>query len=196
MPLAVSNQVRIEKGLGGVAPGRELDSPLAEAMIGAIRDVAKTKGPHSIVVVTGGADSCNPESGELIRREAERAEVELKMFVIGFDVPPEEADAIRAMVAMIPGATYEDAPDPSALRSTLAEIQTEVNHQASEEPAGPTSPPVSETACDHPYLPLRAGSSWTYSTPRMACDTGALAAPADRTTRRKRRWTSHSEMLA
>jgi hypothetical protein len=66
---------------------------------------------------------------------------------------------------MIPGATYEDAPDPSALRSTLAEIQTEVNHQASEEPAGPTSPRVAETACDHPYLPLRAGSSWTYSTP-------------------------------
>ncbi len=78
VPLAVSNLVRIEKGLDGVAPGSEADSPLAEAMIAAIRDVAKTKGPHSIVVVTGGADSCNPESGELIRREAERAGVELK----------------------------------------------------------------------------------------------------------------------
>ncbi len=165
VPLAVSNLVRIEKGLDGVAPGSEADSPLAEAMIAAIRDVAETRGPHSIVVVTGGADSCNPESGELIRREAERAGVELKVFVIGFDIPPDEAEAVRAMVAMIPGATYEEAPDVSALRSTLTEVQAEINLQADEEAAGPPAPASAETACDHPYMPLRTGSSWTYSTP-------------------------------
>jgi len=166
VPLATSNLVKIEKGLGGVAPGPESDSPLAEAMIAAIRDVAKTKGPHSIVVVTGGADSCNPESGELIRREAERAGVELKVFVIGLDVPPEEADAVRAMVAMIPGATYQDAPDPAALRSALTEIQTEVNHQVAEDSTESPTPAVAASACDHPYFPLRTGSSWTYSTPQ------------------------------
>jgi hypothetical protein len=166
VPLALSNRVKIEAGLGDVAPGSEPDSPLAEAMIAAIRDVAKTKGPHSIVVVTGGADSCNPESGELIRREAERAGVELKVFVIGLDVPPEEAEAVRAMVAMIPGATYQEAPDAAALRGALTEIQTEVNHQAGEEPPDLPPPAVAQTACDHPYFPLRTGSSWTYSTPQ------------------------------
>jgi hypothetical protein len=165
IPLAVSNQVRIEEGLGGVAPGPESDSALAEAMIAAIRDVAKTKGPHSIVVVTGGADSCNPESGELIRQEAERAGVDLKMFVIGFDVPPADAEAIRAMVAMIPGATYEDAPEASALRDVLTEIQTEVNQQVAEGSSETPTPAAAQSACDHPYFPLRSGSSWTYSTP-------------------------------
>ena len=164
VPLAVSNQVKIAEGLGGIAPAPESNSPLAEAMIAAIQDLAETKGPHSIIVVTGGADSCNPESGELIRREAERAGVELKLFVVGLDVPPEEAEAIRAMVAMLPGATYKDAPDATGLRSALITIQAEVNRQAEEDFPEPPPAVGSETACDHPYFPLRSGSSWTYST--------------------------------
>jgi hypothetical protein len=164
VPLAVSNQVQIAEGLGGIAPAPESDSPLAEAMIAAIQDLAETKGPHSIIVVTGGADSCNPESGELIRQEAERAGVELKLFVVGLDVPPEEAEAIRAMVAMLPGATYKDAPDATGLRSALITIQAEVNRQAEEDSPEPPPAVGSETACDHPYFPLRSGSSWTYST--------------------------------
>jgi hypothetical protein len=165
VPLALSNQGRIEEGLGGVAPGPQSDSALAEAMIAAIRDVAKTKGPHSIVVVTGGADSCNPESGQLIRQEADRAGVDLKMFVIGFDVPPEDAEAIRAMVAMIPGATYEDAPKASALRDILTGIQAEVNRQVTEVTTESPTTAAAESACDHPYFPLRTGSSWTYAMP-------------------------------
>ena len=166
VPLALSNQVSIEKGLGGVASGPKSDSPLAQAMIAAIRDVAATRGPHSIVVVTGGADSCNPESGELIRQEAERAGVELKVFVVGFDLTPTDAEAVRAMVAMIPGATYQDAPEPTALRRALTEIQTDVNLQAADDSTGSPTPAVGgTTACDHPYLPLRSGSSWSYATP-------------------------------
>lgn len=176
VPLAVSNQVRIEKGLGGVASGPKSDSPLAQAMISAIRDVAATRGPHSIIVVTGGADSCNPESGELIRREAERAGVELKVFVVGFDLTPEDAEAVRAMVAMIPGATYQDAPEPTALRRALTEIQTELNLQAADDSTGSPTPELADTACDHPYLPLRAGSSWTYATSEGTMTWGVASA--------------------
>ena len=181
VPLAVSNQVKIAEGLGDIAPAPESDSPLAEAMIAAIRDVAETKGPHSIIVVTGGADSCNPESGELIQQEAERAGVELKMFVVGLDVSPEEAVAIRAMVAMIPGATYKDAPDATGLRSALTTIQAEVNRQAEEDASEPPPAEGSETACDHPYLPLRSGSSWTYSTTEgtSTWSVGSAAGTAD-----------------
>jgi len=181
VPLAVSNQVRIAEGLGGIAPAPESDSPLAEAMIAAIRDVAETKGPHSIIVVTGGADSCNPESGELIRREAERAGVDLKMFVVGLDVSPEEAEAIRAIVALIPGAIYKDAADATSLRSALTAIQAEVNRQAEEDSAEPPPAEQSETACDHPYFPLRSGSSWTYATTEGAVtwSTGSVGGTAD-----------------
>ena len=181
VPLALSNQVKIAEGLGGIAPAPESDSPLAEAMIAAIRDVAETKGPHSIIVVTGGADSCNPESGELIRREAERAGVDLKMFVVGLDVPPEEAEAIRAIVALIPGATYKDAAGATGLRSALTAIQAEVNRQAEEDSAEGPPAERSETACDHPYFPLRPGSSWTYSTTEGAVtwSTGSVGGTAD-----------------
>jgi hypothetical protein len=134
-------------------------------MIAAIRDVAATGGPQSIVIVTGGADSCNPEAGQLIRQEAERAGVEMRVFVVGFQVPPDEAEAVRALVAMIPGATYKEAAEPSALRSALTEIQTEINRQAAgTTKTTPTAPAHAVTACDHPYMPLRTGASWTYAT--------------------------------
>jgi hypothetical protein len=165
VPLAASNQGEIEGTLGNVEASPESDSAVAQAMVGAIRDMASTDGPHSIVVVTGGADLCNPEAGELIRQEAQRAGIELRLFVIGFEVPPDEVEAVKAFVELIPGATYTDAPQAEALRSALAGIQTEVDRMAEEalaprpEPGGFTS----AHACDHPYFPLRTGATWTYA---------------------------------
>jgi hypothetical protein len=165
VPLAASNQGAIEGSLGNVEAAPESDSALAQAMVGAIRDMASTDGPHSIVVVTGGADLCNPEAGELIRQEADRAGIELRMFVVGFEVPPDEVDAVKAFVELIPGATYTDAPQTAALRTALAGIQTEVDLMAEEafEPRPEPGGYSSAHACDHPYFPLRTGATWTYA---------------------------------
>jgi hypothetical protein len=165
VPLAASNQGEIEGTLGDVEAGPESDSAVAKAMVAAIRDMASTDGPHSIVVVTGGADLCNPEAGELIRQEADRAGIELRMFVVGFEVPPDEIDAVKAFVELIPGATYTDAPQPAALRTALTGIQDEVDRMA-EEALAPSPEPggfTSAHACDHPYFPLRTGATWTYA---------------------------------
>jgi len=166
VPLAASNQGAIEGSLGEVEAAPESDSALAQAMVGAIRDMASTDGPHSIVVVTGGADLCNPEAGELIRQEADRAGIELRMFVVGFEVPPDEIEAVKGLVELIPGATYTDAPQPAALRTALAGIQTEVDLMAEEafDPRPELGASTSVHACDHPYLPLRTGASWSYAT--------------------------------
>jgi len=162
VPLAASNQGEIEGTLGEVEAAPESDSAVAQAMVGAIRDMASTDGPHSIVVVTGGADLCNPEAGELIRQEAERAGIELRLFVIGFEVPPDEVEAVKAFVELIPGATYTDAPQAAALRTALVEIQTEVNRMAVEAFEPEPGRRTGANACDHPYLPLRSGASWSY----------------------------------
>ena len=167
VPFATANQDEIESGLGGVDSSPQSDSPVAEAMISAIKDMASTDGPHSIVVVTGGSDSCNPESGALIQQEAERAGIEMKLFVIGFEVAPDEVEAVRALVDLVPGATYLDAPDAAALRQRLTEVQTDVNRRAAEafeEPAEPPASRAAATACDHPYLPMRSGATWTLAT--------------------------------
>ena len=166
VPFALANQDTIEGSLGGVAAAPQSDSPVGETMISAIKDMASTAGPHSMVLVTGGADSCNPESGVLIQQEAERAGVELKVFVIGFEVPPDEIEAVRALVDFVPGATYLDAPNPSSLRQQLTTAQTDVNRRAEESfrSASPTSAPrAGATACDHPYFPMRSGAAWTYA---------------------------------
>ena len=70
VPLAPANQGLISDQLAALTAGAGADAALAEAMVAAIRDLAATAGPHSLVVVTGGADSCNPEAGQLIAREA------------------------------------------------------------------------------------------------------------------------------
>jgi Ca-activated chloride channel family protein len=164
VPLAASNQQAIEGGLGDVAASPDSESALAQAMVAAIRDLTSTEGPHSIVAVTGGVDSCNPEAAELVRREAEQAGIDLRMYVVGFEVAPEEAAAVKAFVEQIPGATYTEAAQVEDLERVLVEIQTEVNRRAVEslEP-GPVAS-SSGDACDHRYFPLRSGATWNYAT--------------------------------
>ena len=178
---APANQSAIAEGALGLQVGGAAESPLAQSMVAAIRDLNTTRGPHSIVVVTGGADSCNPQAGELLAREAESAGIDLQTYVVGFQVPPEEAQALKTLAEAAPGGTYYDAPDAQALRQALDTIQrrieqpgiassltgpqaTEDQGEAEEEPdsSQPTGGYESQTACDHPYFPLRQGASWTY----------------------------------
>lgn len=151
VPFRPANQSEIAAELETLQTGSSPESALAQAMIDAIRDLATTDGPQSLVVVTGGGDSCNPQAGELIAQEAERAGIRLQTFVVGFDVSDEEATAIKGMVSETPGAIYYDAPDEEALRQVLAEIQQQVDNVGQ------------ETACNHPYFPLKPGARWDFS---------------------------------
>jgi hypothetical protein len=182
---APANQTAVADGALGLHVGAATESALAQSMVAAIRDLNSARGPHSIVVVTGGADSCNPQAGELLAREAAAAGIDLQTYVIGFQVPPEEAEALKTLAAAAPGGTYYDAVDADSLRLVLGTIQrtieqpdlasrligaqaTVVAEQPEEEPSGggesqPTDGYESQTACDHPYFPLRQGASWSYS---------------------------------
>ncbi len=156
VPFATSNQDKIATQLEGVKAGSDSNSDLSEAMISAIRDLAAKGGPHSLVVVTGGADACNPQAGELIAQEAQRAGVDLKTYVVGFQVSADDSQALKNQVGSIPGGELQTAEDADGLRTVLASIQRKVDATASGQASG-------ETACDHPYLPLRAGATWSYS---------------------------------
>jgi hypothetical protein len=223
VPLAPDNQARIAQELAGVSSGQAPDSALAEAMIAAIRDLAPVAGPRSLVVVTGGYDSCQAEAGRMVAQEAARAGIDLRTFVIGFQVEPEEAEAIKELVAQTGNALYLDAPDEEALAAALSSVQAYVDSPTSHNlaavqqlatalalaeapaataeviatpgqaatPAGDSEPaptatatasptatatptpavvgtpdPVgdyrAQSACDHPYFPLREGATWTY----------------------------------
>ncbi|MGA9192212.1 MAG: hypothetical protein WBZ24_10800 [Anaerolineales bacterium] len=160
VPFAQSNQDQIANQLGDVTVGANSDAALAEATIAAIKDLAATGGPHSLVVVTGGADACNPQAGELIAQEADRAGIDLKTYVVGYQVPADEADALKTQVGAIPGASLQTAEDEAGLRKVLTAIQAEVD--ATAQSGGQAT---GKTACDHPYFPLRPGASWSYGGP-------------------------------
>jgi hypothetical protein len=162
VPFAQSNQDQIADELGGVSVGANSDSALSEAMIAAIKDLAATGGPHSLVVVTGGPDACNPQAGELIAQEADRAGIDLKTYVVGFQVSADDAEALKTQVGAIPGSSYQAAEDETSLRAALAAIQAQVDATAGSSQSQGAS---TATACDHPYFPLRPGATWTYSGP-------------------------------
>lgn len=186
VPFAASNHQQIADQLSGLAVGASTESALGEAMISAIRDLSDEGGPQYMVVVTGGADSCNPEAGRLIAEEAQRSGINLQTFVVGFQVPPQESDALRRMVQASGDAAYFEAADGDELRRILDSIQRLIeeaeplpddlgrapvaapegeDEQESQPPAAPADALGydSQTACDHPYFPLRAGAHWDYS---------------------------------
>jgi hypothetical protein len=226
VPLAPASQPAIADRIKIVQSGGNAEAALAEAIIAAIGDLGATAGPHTLVVVTGGEDSCQPETGRLIAEEAERAGIELQTFVVGFQVDEAGAQAIKEMVESVEDGVYLDAPDASALQAIINAVQGFVDEpetttvadviaigaspqptpgpaeattvaQATASGDGPTPQataggdepqpqptatpdapaptaqgqdgPVdttgypSQTACDHPYFPMREGSVWNYS---------------------------------
>ncbi len=208
VPLAPSNQSEISSRALDVQAGAAADAAVGEAMLAAIGDLAATDGPHTLVVITGGADSCNAEAGQLIAQEAERAGIRLQTFVVGYQVSDEEAEAIRGMVDAAGDSTFLNALDRDALREILEAIQAYVDDpstdfptitlgtpapvavgpdataapNATSAPADPTDPSdpaatevvepgvtpepsgyAAQSACDHPYYPLRLGATWTYA---------------------------------
>ncbi len=158
VPFSAANQSAIADRLLGLQVGAAAESALAEAMLAAIRDLDTARGPHYIVVVTGGADSCNPQAGELIASEAERVGISLETYVVGFQVTEQDAAALKTMSEAATGATYYDAPNAAALRNVLGSIQRRI-----EQPAAAAGDYDAQTACDHPYFPLRQGATWNFS---------------------------------
>jgi hypothetical protein len=136
VPLTPASQGLISDRLAALTGGAGADAALADAMVAAIRDLAAKPGLHSLVVVTGGADSCNPEAGQLIAREAGKAGIKLELFVVAFQVSDEDAAAIKGVVDQTSGATYLSAADADELRQTLAAIQAHVDHPTTTTVAG------------------------------------------------------------
>jgi hypothetical protein len=156
VPLAPSSQKLISDKAFTLEAGKATDSALAQAIVTAIRDLATKKGPHSLVVVTGGADSCNPEASQVVAQEAKRSGIDLETYVIGFEVSEAEAQAIKVVADEVPQGRYIDAPTEMALRTTLRGVQDRIDH--------PAAKYVKQSACDYPYFPMRKGASWEYST--------------------------------
>ena len=234
VPLAPANQAQISTHLLALTAGSNSDAAMAQAMIAAIRDLSRLKGKQTLVVVTGGADSCTPQAGQLIAAEAQKAGIALQLFVIGYQVPAGDGVGVQGLVDGA-GGTFVKADTKLQLKMVIDSIQQYVESQkgvtvssvvataaavvgtanvvsastptppsaSSPTPPGastptppgassPTPPGASETpgavstgaaaaatasatqggavavgtgqtACDHPYFPLRPGATWTFT---------------------------------
>jgi hypothetical protein len=132
VPPAPDSRPQITAELETLRAGSSADAALAQAMIAAIGDLATVPGPKSLVVVTGGHDSCQVEAGRLVAQEAQRVGVALQTFVIGFQVAPAEAEAIKEIAAAAGDGLYLDAPDEGSLRQIVEAIQRYVENPVPE----------------------------------------------------------------
>jgi hypothetical protein len=155
VPIAGKSQQLISQKAAQLEAGQSTDSALAQAVVAAIRDLAANQGAHSLVVVTGGADSCNPEAGQVIAQEAKRSGIDLDTYVIGFGVSDTEAQAIKVVFDQAPKARILGAKNKAELELTLRGVQDRIDH--------PAAKYTGQSACDYPYYPLRKGASWEYS---------------------------------
>ncbi len=104
--------------------GANENAALARAMIAGIKELAVLPAPHSLVVITGGGDTCIPDAERLVQTEADRAGIDLQIFIIGFDVDQQGATAIKGFIAaMGDQAIYFDSPDESSLVDAIQTVQ-------------------------------------------------------------------------
>ena len=136
VPLAPASQAKISDRLATLPGGAGVDAALGVALVAAIRDLAATRGPHTLVVVTGGPDSCNPQAGQLIAQEAGRQHIQLQLFVVGYQVSDADGVAIKDVVDQTSGGAYIAAHTVVELRRTLAAIQTYVDKPTGSSVAG------------------------------------------------------------
>jgi hypothetical protein len=190
VPFAPANQTQIVTKLSQLAPGTKPDAALSQAMIAAIHDLAQYRGPHWLVVVTGGVDSCEAGANQAIADAAKQSGIELESYVIGYQLDDTEALAVKGYVGSLPNSSYLPAPDAPSLRAIMGAIQDFINAPSdlmrtaiaqaalptATKPAPPTptlAPPTvtalpsptpypAQTACDNPYWPLRTGAEWKY----------------------------------
>jgi hypothetical protein len=130
VPVAVANQAEIADGALGLEASTTSDSDLAEAMIAAIHDLAGMTGKQTLVVITGGTDTCDAQATQLIQQAAAQAGITLQQFIIGMDLDPAEEAALKQVVATS-GAIYLAAPDDDTLRNILLAIQNHIDHPSS-----------------------------------------------------------------
>ena len=124
LPIGIGQNQQIAQQVNNLSPGSNEQAPLARTMIAAIRELSYLPPPHSLVVVTGGEDSCLTNAEALIKSEAELAGIELKLFVVGFDVGSQNADAIKGMIASLGDqALFLDAQNESSFLNALQAIQ-------------------------------------------------------------------------
>jgi hypothetical protein len=128
VPLTPASQTQISTHLLSITSGASPDAAMSQAMVSAIRDLAKLKGKHTLVVVTGGADSCSPQAGELIAAEAQKAGIDLKLFMIGYQVPASDIGALQGVVDGS-GGNYVNADNKVQLSEVLTSIQQYVQDQ-------------------------------------------------------------------
>ena len=219
VPLRPASQTQISTHLLALTTGSNAAAAMSQAMISAIADLAPLSGKHTLVVVTGGADSCSPQAGQLIEAEAKKAGIDLQMFVVGYQVPEGDGTAIQGLVDAT-GSNFVSADTKDQLTHVLTTIQTFAQDSTTTDvtgvmataaaavgtqnvvvpgtpqggtPVAQTTPvsggtpephktPVSggtaaptavttgsgsggtgQTACDHPYWPMRPGATWTFS---------------------------------
>ncbi len=150
----------IAKAVRAIKPKGE--TPLAESVRVAARQLEKYEGSASIVIVSDGKDECGGDPCAAAR-EVIASGVHVRMHVVGFDVGQAEAQQLQCIAREGKGL-YFSAADARQLGKALREVEREVastpDFAASARCPPPDRGSTKPTTCDCRPEAMKAGAVW------------------------------------
>lgn len=119
VPIGAGNQSDLSAAVADYEPFGE--TPIAYALQEAGKDLG-TEGQRSILLVSDGISTCDPDPCEVAADLAE-AGVDLAIHVVGFDVDDAAREQLRC-IAEAGNGQYVDAQDAESLTSALTQVST------------------------------------------------------------------------
>jgi serine/threonine-protein kinase len=134
----------IRAKIEGLAPAGS-QSPLSEALVNAFNDLNLAPDKrNALIVLTDGADSCDPEGAAQVAQFMERLNIKIDTYIVGLNIAePSTAESLRALARASDGI-FLAANSSNELRDVLEQIQD--NLRAERPPRdiaqAPTATPV------------------------------------------------------
>lgn len=115
-------------------------TPIALALRVAGEELAKTRAPSGLVLISDGKEMCGGNPASEAATLTEKLKLDFGVQVVGFGVKPDEQQAL-AEIARAGKGKYYDAPSPTALRDVVQMLARRI-----EEVAEPVSPKLKVAA--------------------------------------------------
>ncbi|MBN1955412.1 MAG: trypsin-like peptidase domain-containing protein [Anaerolineae bacterium] len=144
------NSQKIVDAISGLQAGSPPDAaPLSAAIVAAIAELASNSGPKTVVVITGGGDTCAADGARMVQQELARAGVELELYVIGYNMDQVSEAEVLSLTDEVGGTYYA-----ASTAAELADVTAGIIANAPPPTASPAPPMPTPTRTPEPLPPI------------------------------------------
>jgi hypothetical protein len=119
-----NNAAVIGQALTTLQPGRgEGQVGMTQAILLAIEDLKGQPGPHTLIVITGGPDTCVQNSAQLIQQAIDASGIAIETVLVGYRVPEDNVAELTGLVGTVKDSSFIATQDPMQLARVLDDVR-------------------------------------------------------------------------